>query len=83
MRIEKIEQLSGGPNKFKIYLTPGKIERFFGRKPKELILYNTGCTYTYGGGTVWATKDGYELGPENWIATTLDRHILQERLKNY
>jgi hypothetical protein len=83
MKIEKIEKLSFGPNKFKISLVPNRLERFFGYKPKEITLYNTGNVYSFGGGTVWADEDGNEFSNENWIGTALDRYILKERLKAY
>lgn len=70
MKIIKIEE-SVNPmspfNVFSVMFKPNWLERVFGAITHTKQYKDTGEKYLIGGGHVYITKDGEELGNSNWI----------------
>lgn len=71
MKITNIEELSY--NKFKLFLKPSWLGKLFGKKPKEIILKDTGSNYVIGDLTIYMDSEGNKTGPYSDYAYELDK----------
>ena len=58
---------------FHVTLSPNRVGRFFGRKPKTIRVKDACRRYFFGGGYVYYREDGSELGNLSEIGGAIDR----------
>lgn len=76
MTIKSIQKSEG--RKFIINLVPNWLEKIFGIKPKQVILKDTNCEYTFGGGTAYVDSKGNQTGYGSKYGKAIDKFRRKE-----
>lgn len=69
------------PNVYQVTFSPNWLECLLNYGPKKKLYFETGATFTFGGGSVFVDQEGNKVDNGHRIQVAIDRFILKQQIQ--